>query len=213
MVSFHGRFVIPFVLLFGLLVACTSPGGEDSLATEGGGHFLKRNSTTTLESFGGSNLVANEQSLTSQFHKPYFVLTTGGSAAGVKTDSSVVWAPTGFYSVVCINPGGNIAPGQPLVLPIDIATSQFLNPSKNGRADYSIPAGIQGILDDPDPNGEVDCPNGNWSAHVDTFFWTGGDEILFDGSGVEADRRTKVCQDIDGNAVSDPSKPFTCTTS
>lgn len=93
-------------------------------------------------------------------------LTTGiectGKAAGLGNSPTNVFlqADSVQADYVCVNPGGNVAPGQPLVFQDVQGPTQHITPH-NGQItfDVTIPPPAT-----PDPS-EV-CPNGNWTVNL-----------------------------------------------
>lgn len=206
MVWFHSRFVILFVLLLGLLVACTSPGGDDSLVLEGSGHFLKK-TTTTLEPPNGPSLVENSNSITAQSHPPavLLLLATTGSVAGLGLHDHVLeWEPSGVAVIECTNNGGNAAPGQNF--DFSAIGQQGLEPAtKNGKVDYTkVVPDISDLLEPRDPIADG-CPNANWESRVVRIIWRGGTERL-KLNGVTIQTRIKTCTP----PVEKPTDPINC---
>ncbi len=68
---------------------------------------------------------------------------------------------------VCVNHGGNIAPGQPLVFQNVVGPSVSIAPH-NGQITFTV-----NIPPPPTPNPAVVCPNGNWSVSLLSLTFVG----------------------------------------
>ncbi len=92
-----------------------------------------------------------------------FYGTAEAAGFGGNTEFSVInlhlfTQPGSGLTALCVNPGGNIAPGQNLVN-IDISqTSPNLNPDKNGNASWSFTIPLL------PSTAAAGCPNGKWSV-------------------------------------------------
>lgn len=88
-------------------------------------------------------------------------LTCSGKAAGLGSVPTVAFltADEVDETFVCVNPGGNVAPGQPIVVQKVTGPSQTITPH-NGQITYTV------TIPPPEtpPAGEV-CPNGRWTVH------------------------------------------------
>jgi len=100
-------------------------------------------------------------------------LTTGlrctGKAAGLGNSPTNVFltAESVDADYVCVNPGGNVAPGQPLVFQNVKGPTQHINP-RNGQITFDV------TLPPPDtPSPREVCPNGNWSVTLTHLSYNG----------------------------------------
>ena len=85
-------------------------------------------------------------------------LTATGSVAGLgNEDVTVVLTAKGSATIICTNPGGNVAPGQ--TKDVTVSGSQTITDVKNGRVDYNVTTVA--------PTAPADsCPNPKWTAAV-----------------------------------------------
>ena len=85
-------------------------------------------------------------------------LTATGSVAGLgNEDVTVVLTAKGSATIICTNPGGNVAPGQ--TKDVTVSGSQTITDVKNGRVDYNVTTVA--------PTAPADsCPNPKWTASV-----------------------------------------------
>jgi len=85
-------------------------------------------------------------------------LKATGSVAGLGNgDVTVTLNATGTATVLCTNPGGNIAPGQ--TQNVNVSGQQTITDVKNGRVTFSVTT----IAPTAPKNA---CPNGKWTASV-----------------------------------------------
>ncbi|HET6467839.1 MAG TPA: hypothetical protein VFG43_05620 [Geminicoccaceae bacterium] len=114
-----------------------------SLAFAQSGHFLT----------GGNNAPSCTD-------EGVFVRCTGSVAGLGGTTFEIRVAASGTASVVCINPGGNRAPGQDTSVNV-AGTSGPLATPRNGRYRFTIET------DDPGPLPSTPtCPNAQWTAQI-----------------------------------------------
>jgi hypothetical protein len=66
----------------------------------------------------------------------------------------------------CVNKGGNVAPGQPVVLSNVTGPAQNITP-RNGQITFS-----PNLPPPPTPSARTECPNGNWSVHLTSLTYT-----------------------------------------
>jgi hypothetical protein len=82
----------------------------------------------------------------------------GGNTAFSTVGAHLFTPSGGGLTAFCVNPGGNIAPGQKIVA-IDISqTSPNLFPDTNGNASFTFTIPLLPTTDG------AGCPNGNWSV-------------------------------------------------
>jgi hypothetical protein len=89
-------------------------------------------------------------------------LTCKGKAAGLGNGPTFasLTAEEVKAEYVCENKGGNVAPGQPVVLQNVSGPTQEITP-RNGQITFS-----PNIPVPPKPSAAVDCPNGNWKVKL-----------------------------------------------
>lgn len=89
-------------------------------------------------------------------------LTVSWKAAGLDDlpTNAFLTASSVTAQYVCVNHGGNIAPGQPLVFQNVVGPTVSITPH-NGQITFTV-----GIPPPPTPNPAVVCPNGNWSVSL-----------------------------------------------
>ncbi len=95
-------------------------------------------------------------------------LTCSGKAAGLGNAPSAAFltadSETATYD--CVNHGGNIAPGQPIVIKNVAGPSQAITPH-NGQITFS-----PNIPPPTPPSAKVECPNGNWTVVITSLSFT-----------------------------------------
>ncbi len=104
------------------------------------------------------------------------VQCTGAVAGLGGTTFEITIEADGIAEVVCINPGGNRAPGQDTEVNVAGGTGPLATP-RNGRYNFSI------TTDSPDPLPSTPtCPNAQWTAQiVDVHFTTATLSLYEDG--------------------------------
>jgi hypothetical protein len=91
-------------------------------------------------------------------------LRASGSIAGLGNENiDVQLSATGTASVVCINPGGNRAPGQDTTVNVSGTVSNL--EVKNGRVNFSVTTTAPTVT-------SAACPNGKWTARVTDVSFT-----------------------------------------
>src|SRR5262249_9310479 len=87
-------------------------------------------------------------------------LTCSGKAAGLGNGPTAAFLTASSVSAtyVCQNKGGNVAPGQPVVLQNVTGPAQNITP-RNGQITFSPT-----IPPPPTPSSASECPNGNWKV-------------------------------------------------
>ena len=95
-------------------------------------------------------------------------LTCSGKAAGLGNAPSAAFltaeSETATYN--CVNHGGNIAPGQPIVIQHVAGPTQAITPH-NGQITFS-----PNIPPPTPPSAKVECPNGNWKVVLTSLSFT-----------------------------------------
>ena len=95
-------------------------------------------------------------------------LTCSGKAAGLGNEPAFVFlsAESVTATYTCVNHGGNVAPGQPVVTQNVTGTPVEITPH-NGqitfRANLPVPT---------KPSSATECPNGNWTVRLDSLTYT-----------------------------------------
>lgn len=90
-----------------------------------------------------------------------FGLACSGKAAGLGNlpTTAFLTASEVDETFVCVNPGGNVAPGQPTVTQKVTGPSQEITPH-NGQITYVV------TIPPPEtPSASEVCPNGNWTVN------------------------------------------------
>jgi hypothetical protein len=87
-------------------------------------------------------------------------LTCSGKAAGLGNGPTAAFLTASSVSAtfVCQNKGGNVAPGQPVVLTNVTGPTENITP-RNGQITFAPT-----IPPPPTPSSASDCPNGNWKV-------------------------------------------------
>ncbi len=96
-------------------------------------------------------------------------LTISWKAAGLddSTVTAFLTATEVDAQYVCVNHGGNIAPGQPLVFQNVVGPSVTIAPH-NGQITFTV-----NIPPPPTPDPSVVCPNGNWNVQITSLTFKG----------------------------------------
>jgi hypothetical protein len=96
------------------------------------------------------------------------VLTCSGKAAGLGNGptAAVLTADSVTATYECVNHGGNVAPGQPVVEQNVTGPSQPITP-QNVQITFSPT-----ISPAPTPSSSSTCPNGNWSVRRTSLTYT-----------------------------------------
>ena len=95
-------------------------------------------------------------------------LTCSGKAAGLGNEPSAAFltADTESATFECVNHGGNVAPGQPVVLSNVTGPVQTITPH-NGQITFSAT-----LPPPPTPSAKTECPNGNWTVRITSLSYT-----------------------------------------
>ncbi|HEX6261318.1 MAG TPA: hypothetical protein VF097_00575 [Actinomycetota bacterium] len=105
-----------------------------------------------------------------------------GKVAGLGgTTFEITVEASGIAEVVCINPGGNRAPGQDTEVTV-AGTTEPLPTPKNGQFRFSITS------DDPEPLPPTPtCPNAQWTPEIVDVAFTTATLTLFE-DGMQSDQ-------------------------
>ena len=95
-------------------------------------------------------------------------LTCSGKAAGLGNAPSAAFltADSETATYECVNHGGNVAPGQPIVIKGVTGPTQTITPH-NGQITFSPT-----IPPPTPPSAATECPNGNWKVHLTSLTYT-----------------------------------------
>jgi len=95
-------------------------------------------------------------------------LTCSGKAAGLGNGPTEAFLTADSVSATyeCVNKGGNVAPGQPVVESMVTGPTQTITPH-NGQISFSPT-----IPPPPTPSAASQCPNGNWTVHLTSLTYT-----------------------------------------
>lgn len=95
-------------------------------------------------------------------------LNCSGKAAGLGNEPAFVFltADSVTATYVCVNHGGNIAPGQPVVTQNVAGPTQEITPH-NGQITFSAT-----LPPPPTPSSAQVCPNGNWRVQLTSLTFT-----------------------------------------
>jgi hypothetical protein len=95
-------------------------------------------------------------------------LTCSGKAAGLGNGPTAAFLTADSVSATseCVNKGGNVAPGQPVVLSNVTGPTQNITP-RNGQITFS-----PNLPPPPTPSAQTACPNGNWSVRLTSLTYT-----------------------------------------
>jgi hypothetical protein len=95
-------------------------------------------------------------------------LTCSGKAAGLGNGPTAAFLTASSVTATyeCVNKGGNVAPGQPVVTQNVTGPTQTITPH-NGQITFS-----PNIPPPPTPSAASDCPNGNWTVRLTSLTYT-----------------------------------------
>jgi hypothetical protein len=89
-----------------------------------------------------------------------------GKVAGLGTgDITVTVEVNGEVTVLCVNAGGNVAPGQNKEPFSAIDSDTFVPSAKNGQFTFTIAVDLAAAV--AEAVAQHECPNGNWTKEVD----------------------------------------------
>jgi hypothetical protein len=95
-------------------------------------------------------------------------LTCSGKAAGLGNGPTAAFLTASSVTATyeCVNKGGNVAPGQPIVTQNVTGPTQTITPH-NGQITFSpnIPVPTA-------PSAATECPNGNWTVRLTSLTYT-----------------------------------------
>jgi len=95
-------------------------------------------------------------------------LTCSGKAAGLGNEPAFVFLTADSVSAtyICVNNGGNTAPGQGIVTQNVVGPVQQIAPH-DGQITFAAT-----LPPPPTPNSVVVCPNGNWTVRLTSLTYT-----------------------------------------
>lgn len=95
-------------------------------------------------------------------------LACSGKAAGLGNEPSAAFLMAGEVTATyeCVNHGGNVAPGQPIVEQNVTGPTQTITPH-TGQITFSPT-----IPPPTPPSAKVECPNGNWTVRITSLTYT-----------------------------------------
>jgi hypothetical protein len=95
-------------------------------------------------------------------------LTCSGKAAGLGNEPAFVFLHADSITATyeCVNHGGNVAPGQPIVTQDVTGPTEEITPH-NGQITFSATIPVP-----TPPSAKVECPNGNWSVRLTSLTYT-----------------------------------------
>jgi len=95
-------------------------------------------------------------------------LTVSGKAAGLGNGPVTAFLTADSVSATyeCVNHGGNVAPGQPIVQQNVAGPTEVIAPH-NGQITFSVT-----IPPPSPPSPNVACPNGNWKVRITSLTFT-----------------------------------------
>lgn len=96
-------------------------------------------------------------------------LTVSGKAAGLGNGPTQAFltAESVTATYECVNKGGNVAPGQPIVMQGVTGPVQNITP-RNGQITFTV-----NLPPPTPPSPRVECPNGNWSVRITSLTFSG----------------------------------------
>jgi hypothetical protein len=95
-------------------------------------------------------------------------LTCSGKAAGLGNGPTAAFLTASSVTATyeCVNKGGNVAPGQPVVTQDVTGPTQTITP-RNGQITFSPT-----IPPPTPPSAATECPNGNWKVRLTSLTYT-----------------------------------------
>src|SRR6266705_3692648 len=95
-------------------------------------------------------------------------LTCSGKAAGLGNGPTTAFLTADSVSATyeCVNKGGNVAPGQPIVTQNVTGPKQMITPH-NGQITFSPT-----IPPPTPPSAATECPNGNWKVRLTSLTYS-----------------------------------------
>jgi hypothetical protein len=95
-------------------------------------------------------------------------LTCSGKAAGLGNEPANVFLTAASVTATyeCVNKGGNVAPGQPVVTQNVQGPTQTITPH-NGQITFSATLPVP-----TPPSAASECPNGNWTVRLTSLTYT-----------------------------------------
>jgi hypothetical protein len=95
-------------------------------------------------------------------------LTCSGKAAGLGNEPANVFLTADSVTATyeCVNKGGNVAPGQPVVTQNVTGPTETITPH-NGQITFSATLPVP-----TPPSAATECPNGNWRVRLTSLTYT-----------------------------------------
>jgi hypothetical protein len=95
-------------------------------------------------------------------------LTCSGKAAGLGNEPAFVFLTADSVTATyeCVNKGGNVAPGQPVVTQNVQGPTETITPH-NGQITFSATLPVP-----TPPSAATECPNGNWRVRLTSLTYT-----------------------------------------
>jgi len=95
-------------------------------------------------------------------------LTCSGKAAGLGNEPAVVFLTADSVTATyeCVNHGGNVAPGQPIVTQNVAGPTETITPH-NGQITFSATIPVP-----TPPSSATECPSGKWSVRLTSLTYT-----------------------------------------
>jgi hypothetical protein len=95
-------------------------------------------------------------------------LTCSGKAAGLGNEPANVFLTADSVTATyeCVNKGGNVAPGQPVVTQDVTGPTETITPH-NGQITFSATLPVP-----TPPSAATECPNGNWRVRLTSLTYT-----------------------------------------
>ena len=110
-------------------------------------------------------------------------VVVSGKVAGLGNgDITVTVEVDGSVTILCVSPGGNVAPGQNKEPFTAVDSRTFVPSAKNGQFTFTIDVNVADAIAEAVARHE--CPNGNWTKEVD--------DVSFDSVTVTVEQNGQV---------------------
>jgi hypothetical protein len=95
-------------------------------------------------------------------------LTCSGKAAGLGNEPSAAFLTASKVTATyeCVNNGGNVAPGQPVVTQNVTGPTELITPH-NGQITFEVSLPVP-----TPPSAATECPNGNWTVRLTSLLYS-----------------------------------------